>query len=120
VFFDSVCVSPAVAVVVTHSLSMQDKLFNDLERDLRATKDWHAKGCVVIEKLPRSEGVVSRSTGVRKDSRKARIREYFYGKDGSLAPYSRTLSFDDFTLVKLSSVTVRDLVCPGCCSGMDG
>ena len=93
----------------------QDKLFIDLTRDLKGGTDWQGKpGGIVVEKIPRSEGVVARSPAIRKDARKQRIREYFYGKDGSFGPHASTVSFDDVTLVKLSGITV--ICCVACWS----
>lgn len=89
----------------------QDKLYADLRRDLRgSTDDWASPAVSpsspLVLKLPRSDGVVTRSSVIRRDARSQRVREYFYGKDGALGPHLTTVPFDDVRLLKLSGVTV--------------
>jgi polyribonucleotide 5'-hydroxyl-kinase len=43
---------------------------------------------VSVVKLYKSGGVAQRSTSSRQQARSARIKEYFYGADGSLQPVS--------------------------------
>jgi polyribonucleotide 5'-hydroxyl-kinase len=43
---------------------------------------------VSIVKLYKSGGVAQRSTSSRQQARSARIKEYFYGPDGTLQPVS--------------------------------
>jgi polyribonucleotide 5'-hydroxyl-kinase len=83
---------------------------------------------VALLKLPRSGGVVERSRNTRRDTRKQRIKEYFYGPTrvvitpppsnavGAaptlttlppvLSPVSLTLSFDDVTIVRVGGFAV--------------
>lgn len=50
----------------------QERLYNELSRDMPTF--------VKVVFLPKSGGVVERSTTFRQEARDARIREYFYGK----------------------------------------
>lgn len=62
---------------------------------------------IAVIKLARSGGVVERSREARREARKARIREYFYGppravgQPPALAPSSTQVSFDDVTIVRV-------------------
>jgi polyribonucleotide 5'-hydroxyl-kinase len=62
---------------------------------------------ITVIKLARSGGVVERSREARRDARKARIREYFYGapravgQPPALAPHSTQVSFDDVSIVRV-------------------
>lgn len=68
------------------------------------------RGAVVV-KLPRSGGVVERSRDLRRDARRARIRDYFYGPlrptgmPSALSPVSLTVPFDDVTIVRVGGMT---------------
>lgn len=55
--------------------------------------------------------VVPRSTSARREARKQRIREYFYGRDRSLSPSLTTVSFDDVQLWRIGGNQVRRLTC---------
>lgn len=52
-------------------------------------------------KLPKSGGVVTRSTAMRKAARIDKVREYFYGPKGDLSPHLLELRFDDVQIFKV-------------------
>ncbi|CAM9092802.1 unnamed protein product, partial [Heterosigma akashiwo] len=67
-----------------------DRLYAQLRSDLPAPGTAAAggpggAGCNVV-KLPRSGGVVTRDTKFRRATRKARVREYFYGPPAAGRP----------------------------------
>jgi polyribonucleotide 5'-hydroxyl-kinase len=76
-----------------------------------ASSEATSKSITVI-KLPRSGGVVERARTHRKDARKARLREYFYGPyrgPGTpplLSPVAVSVSWDDVTIVRVGGMTV--------------
>jgi len=83
----------------------QDKLLNDLKKDLSDMKD------VQILKQPTSGGVSARTREYRKRSRDRRIREYFYGPlvgGVPLTPGVAVVPFDEVIIVK--SPTSQDVV----------
>lgn len=55
-----------------------------------------------VIKLSKSGGVVSRDANFRRRSRMTQIREYFYGKSGTLSPDSRLLNFSDCVLYRVT------------------
>jgi polyribonucleotide 5'-hydroxyl-kinase len=71
-----------------------------------------ASKSITVIKLPRSGGVVERARTHRKDARKARLREYFYGPyrgPGTpplLSPVAISVSWDDVTIVRVGGMTV--------------
>lgn len=72
-----VCVLPAAAHICMYAC---------VQEDLGAMGD-----PVRVVKLPKSGGVVQRSTATRQQARNARIQDYFYGAEGSLHPASVTM-----------------------------
>jgi len=76
-----------------------ERLFNDISQSVKSINndnndkeknDSHNTVPNVVY-APRSGGVKQRSTNLRRTARSSKIREYFYGSDGSLAPHSTTL-----------------------------
>ena len=74
---------------------------------------------IAVVKLPKPGGVVERPPGSRKDARKARIREYFYGPPPSLAsappvlsPVALTLPFDSLTIVRVGGSASEASILP--------
>ncbi len=66
---------------------------------------------VSVVKLARSGGVVARDQSVRKNARKSRFKEYFYGQDkgpgtpAALSPEVITVKFDDITVVRVGGAS---------------
>lgn len=56
---------------------------------------------VRLVKLPKSGGVVTRSSAVRKDARSGRVREYFYGASGELQPRSQTVPAEKLQVFRI-------------------
>ena len=56
---------------------------------------------VELLRLHASGGVVSRTGPVRKQARTQRVREYFYGVRGDLAPHSQTARLDDLRIYRI-------------------
>jgi polyribonucleotide 5'-hydroxyl-kinase len=89
-----------VVVVMGH-----DKTFASLDRDLR--QGGAAAASVELIRLARSGGAVERSREVRKGSRSARIKNYFYGPErgGGLPPLLNpeliTVGFDDVVVLRV-------------------
>ncbi|XP_020592134.1 protein CLP1 homolog [Phalaenopsis equestris] len=73
----------------------QEKLFSMLRDVLKG------KPHVDIVKLHKSEGVVLRNQKVRQMSRSYRIREYFYGLNNELSPYSISMNYGDISVYKI-------------------
>ncbi|PKU84390.1 protein CLP1 homolog isoform X1 [Dendrobium catenatum] len=73
----------------------QEKLFSMLKDVLKS------KPHVDIVKLHKSEGVVLRNQKVRQMSRSYRIREYFYGLNNDLSPYSLSMNFGDISVFRI-------------------
>eukprot|EP00177_Eucheuma_denticulatum_P008455 GFKZ01015376.1.p1 GENE.GFKZ01015376.1~~GFKZ01015376.1.p1 ORF type:complete len:436 (-),score=50.09 GFKZ01015376.1:311-1618(-) len=72
--------------------------------------------------LAKSGGVVSRDDATRMAMRARRIKEYFYGLDNRLSPFSTVLDFADVKVLKVGGVAavVPDSVLPiGACSTLD-
>lgn len=77
----------------------QDRLLNDLKRDLQQTK-------TSVVKLPPSGGASARNQVYRKKTRDRRIRQYFYGTKigaGALTPATVTVSFDDVVILRAAN-----------------
>lgn len=76
---------------------------------------------VTVVKLARGGGVVERSREYRREARRARIREYFYGPYRpvgvlpALQPDSATVSFDDVIIVRVGGMEVRLSATAGGC-----
>ena len=79
----------SVVVVIGH-----DKLYSDLSRAYSNKKEK-----IHIVKLPKSGGVVTRQTTFRRQTRDARIAEYFYGPAKELSPSSSSVSFEEWKSV---------------------
>jgi polyribonucleotide 5'-hydroxyl-kinase len=120
----------AVDVVVVLG---NDRLFARLTEALAAARtparpgaDAPTKALTVV-KLPRSGGVVERSRDARRDARRARIRDYFYGPPPraagaptALAPVSVTVPWDDVTIVRVGGMTSDSGILPiGKASALD-
>lgn len=56
---------------------------------------------VTIVKLSKSGGVVVREPSLRKATRTARVREYFYGPRNDLQPHSQTVAFRDLAVFRI-------------------
>lgn len=62
---------------------------------------------ITVVKLPRSGGVVERAAPTRRDARKGRVQEYFYGLDKGpgvppvLSPEIIDVRFEDVTIVRI-------------------
>ena len=56
---------------------------------------------VRVVRLPRSGGLVTRSPAARKGARARRVREYFYGPQGTLAPHSQTARLEDLRIFRV-------------------
>ena len=56
---------------------------------------------IEILKVTRSEGVVTRSTVFRKNTRTLRCKEYFYGPQGNLMPHSQTVRLSDLKIYRI-------------------
>lgn len=72
--------------------------------------------------LPKSGGVVSRDEGWRQRNRSLRVREYFYGADGLLNPFSTVVDFSAVTVLEIvrQAAIVPDSVLPiGATSTLD-
>ena len=74
---------------------------------------------VAVVKLPKPGGAVERSGPARKESRRARIREYFYGPPPALSsappelsPVSLTLPFDAVVLVRVGGSSSEASILP--------
>lgn len=55
----------------------------------------------VVVKLPRSGGVVERSSEVRRSARDRHVRQYFYGRLGNLTPHAATFPAADVRLIRV-------------------
>lgn len=72
--------------------------------------------------LPKSGGVVSRDEAWRQRNRSRRVREYFYGGDGLLNPFSTVVDFGTVTVLEIvgQAAVVPDSVLPiGATSTLD-
>jgi len=82
----------------------QEKLYNQLKTKLSDK--------IQILYLPKSGGVVERSTEVRKNKRDERVREYFYGGKTPLYPHVFDISFNDVRIYKVGAPSVPDSCLP--------
>jgi polyribonucleotide 5'-hydroxyl-kinase len=62
---------------------------------------------VSVVKLYKSGGVAQRSTSSRQQARSARIKEYFYGPDGSLQPVSVDLDATNMRVFRSGELGMR-------------
>lgn len=60
---------------------------------------------VEIVLLPKSGGVVSRDESWRQRDRSARVREYFYGADGRLNPFSTVVEYASVSVLEVTGKT---------------
>lgn len=81
--------SPDVVIVMDH-----ERLLNDIKNDVKNEN-------ITIVKLPKSGGVVTRTTIYRKKSRNRRIKEYFYGKEDDLRPHSKSVNINSFSFFRI-------------------
>jgi polyribonucleotide 5'-hydroxyl-kinase len=58
-----------------------------------------------VQKVPKSAGVVQRSTNYRKTTRISKIREYFYGISDNLSPHIVIMSFSDIEVIQFGKVS---------------
>ncbi len=89
-----------------------DRLFAALVADVkvlpRRPNQLHP---ITVVKLPRSGGVVERPAEVRRAARKARLHDYFYGRDGGpgmpplLSPEIVTVPWGDVTIVRVGGTS---------------
>ncbi|XP_063715229.1 polyribonucleotide 5'-hydroxyl-kinase Clp1-like [Symsagittifera roscoffensis] len=84
----------------------QERLYNELKKSLPA------KTKVVL--LPKSGGVVERSSGFRKESRDKRIHEYFFGSgsQNTLNPHRMEVSFDEVEVFKVGAPVLSNSCLP--------
>lgn len=82
----------------------QERLYNELLRDVDSS--------VKVVFLPKSGGVVERSTQIRAESRDQRIREYFYGSRSPLYPHSIDVKWADMKLYKIGAPALPDSCMP--------
>lgn len=95
ILLDTISVfKPDIILVLGH-----DRLYNDIKKDLRDEN-------ITISKLPKSGGVVTRDSSWRRKTRNAKIKEYFYGKDGSLRPHLKSVNISSFTFLKIGAPQV--------------
>lgn len=83
-----------------------ERLYNELRRSLSAgtgaaTDNDDASPPPSVVYVPRSGGVQQRSSGVRRQARANRIKQYFYGPDNSLAPHASQLLASDIVLLRV-------------------
>ncbi|XP_065335760.1 protein CLP1 homolog [Cloeon dipterum] len=82
----------------------QERLYNELVRDMPDS--------VRTVFLPKSGGVVERTSKSRIDSRDARVREYFYGTKTNLYPHSFDVKFSDVRIYKIGAPSLPDSCMP--------
>eukprot|EP00163_Fabomonas_tropica_P002534 TRINITY_DN1194_c0_g1_i1.p1 TRINITY_DN1194_c0_g1~~TRINITY_DN1194_c0_g1_i1.p1 ORF type:complete len:199 (+),score=22.71 TRINITY_DN1194_c0_g1_i1:906-1502(+) len=70
-------------------------LYKELASDLRGRS-------VHIKQLAKSDGVLSRSASYRASARMQRIRQYFYGTDGTLCPMSTVIPFNSVQVFRVN------------------
>jgi polyribonucleotide 5'-hydroxyl-kinase len=75
----------------------QERLYNELVRDMPEF--------VKVAHLPKSGGVVVRSSKRRMQIREKKIHEYFYGVDNCLFPHTFQVAFSDIKLFKIGGMT---------------
>lgn len=84
----------------------QERVYNDLVRDM--------PDFVKVVWLPKSNGVVERTQEQRMEARDGRIKEYFYGPQGSLFPHCFDVKFSDLKdrIYKIGAPTLPDSCMP--------
>lgn len=82
----------------------QERLYNELLRDVDQS--------VKVVFLPKSGGVVERSSQIRAESRDLRIREYFYGSRSPLYPHSIDVKWSDMKVYKIGAPSLPDSCMP--------
>lgn len=82
----------------------QERLYNELLRDFDPS--------IKVVFLPKSGGVVERSSQTRAESRDLRIREYFYGSLSPLYPHSIDVKWSDLKLYKIGAPSLPDSCMP--------
>lgn len=108
----------------------QDKLHADLKRALGSAREGGPgaaasggaggaaaggtalTGEATVIKIPRSGGVVDRTTPHRRAARARRIREYFYGVDNTLSPATLDLTFDEVRVFSVKSLNITAAMMP--------
>ncbi|CAG9565692.1 unnamed protein product [Danaus chrysippus] len=81
-----------------------ERLYNELKRDMPKF--------VKVVYLPKSGGVVERSSTQRAEARDARIREYFYGNRTPYYPHSFDVKFSDLKIYKVGAPSLPDSCMP--------
>lgn len=89
----------------------QERLHNELTRDM--------PDFVKVVLLPKSGGVVERSTKVRTEFREAMVKEYFYGMNSSLFPHTFEVRFSEIKLFKIGAPVLPDSMLPLGTSALD-
>lgn len=82
----------------------QERLYNELLRD--------AKSPTKVLFLPKSGGVVERSSNARAETRDGRIKEYFYGNRSPLYPHSFDVKWSDLKVYKIGAPSLPDSCMP--------
>ncbi|XP_067649529.1 polyribonucleotide 5'-hydroxyl-kinase Clp1-like [Haliotis asinina] len=82
----------------------QERLYNEMKRDMPEF--------VKVILLPKSGGVVERSTHVRAESRDAKVREYFYGIKNTLYPHTFEVKFADVKIFKIGAPPLPESCLP--------
>lgn len=82
----------------------QERLYNELLRDVESS--------VKVVFLPKSGGVVERTSHIRAESRDLRIREYFYGSRSPLYPHSIDVKWSDMKVYKVGAPSLPDSCMP--------
>ncbi|XP_075258982.1 polyribonucleotide 5'-hydroxyl-kinase Clp1-like isoform X2 [Convolutriloba macropyga] len=81
----------------------QERLYNELKKALPKIK-------VVL--LPKSGGVVERSSAYRKESRDKRVHEYFFGYQNALNPHRLEVSFEEIEIFKVGAPVLSNSCLP--------
>lgn len=76
-----------------------DRLSSKLERDFKLQRMSHVK----VGRLAKSGGVITRDRMARVSARTERVRHYFYGPSGSLAPAVLRLRFNELKIFRVGS-----------------
>ncbi|CAK4671620.1 hypothetical protein LEN26_017597 [Aphanomyces euteiches] len=92
----------------------QDKLCSELQKDLSSSTN--------VIKLPRSDGVVQRSSQQRHQLRMDRFHEYFYGKrlhstlpmqsPFEFSPHSAEVDLDEINVYRIQDLSVSNVMLP--------
>lgn len=73
----------------------QERLYNDLQKDM--------PDFVKVVFLPKSGGVVERSSAARNEARDMRLREYFYGSRTPLYPHSFDVKWSEAKIFQIGA-----------------